>query len=152
MSPTKPLAVDTDTHSQIALLARAWGVSHDEVLRKLLAQFAQLPTAPPAVAGMDVYAIYACTRVEGRYDPVTGALTIEEGPGQGHYKTPSGASAAVLRALRPTVTPIRSGWEFWRIRSTGVPLESIRPDHTRRVTPATPPPATSVGRSSPARH
>ncbi|MFE0380165.1 hypothetical protein ACFW1M_32435 [Streptomyces inhibens] len=152
MSSTKPLAVDTDTHSQIALLARAWGVSHDEVLRKLLAQFAQLPTDPPAAAGMDVYAIYASTRVEGRYDPETGALTIREGPGQGHYKTPSGASAAVLRALRPTVTPIRSGWEFWRIRSTGIPLESVRPDHTRRVTPATPPPGTPAARSSPTRH
>lgn len=152
MPSTEPIAVDTETHAQIALLARAWGVSPEQVLGRLLAQFTQHTPTSPTTAAVPVYAVYASTRIEGQFDPITGALTIKDGPSQGHYKSPSGASAAVLRALRPSVNPFRSGWAFWRVCSTGHPLESIRPDHTRRVTPATPPPAPPASRSAPTRH
>jgi hypothetical protein len=67
------------------------------------------PTPSTAPARVAVYAIYARVLIQGSFDPVNASLTIAEGPGQGHYKSPSGACAAVLRVLHPDIASIRPG-------------------------------------------
>jgi hypothetical protein len=126
MASRPAIPLDPDTYQQITLLARAWGITPAEAVRQLIRHYSDPApgTRPDRVA---VYAIYAQVRVEGTFDPANGSLTIAEGPGRGHYKSPSGASAAVLRALNPDITPIRSGWVFWKIAATGESLATLRP-------------------------
>ncbi|WP_318209540.1 MULTISPECIES: hypothetical protein [unclassified Streptomyces] len=112
----------------------------------------------PAAAQTDadgrvpVYAVYAATRVDALYDTATQSVTIPEGnPGAGAYKSPSGASRAVIEALRPDVLPIRTGWAFWRIASSGQILRTIRPPSATalaaRALPPTAPQAAPAARS-----
>ncbi|MCM2416635.1 hypothetical protein [Streptomyces sp. RKAG293] len=127
---TKSIPVDDVTHSQITLLARAWDVSPGEAVRRLVDHF-QRPspaTAPSTPTGdrVAVHAIYDGVRVPGLYDPTTRALTITEGPAAGAYRTPSGAAAAVLQALKPHVKPNRNGWGFWMVDASGELLQTLR--------------------------
>ncbi|MFF4370399.1 hypothetical protein [Streptomyces sp. NPDC001594] len=136
---TEKIAVDRPTYDRIELLSLAWEVSPGETVRRLLDRFQQQgpgqeqeqPSAPapaaPPLGTVPVHAVYAATRTSGFYDPLTENLTIPAGmPGAGHYKTPSGAAAAVLQALKPTVKPNRNGWGFWVVDETGELLQSIR--------------------------
>lgn len=132
-----PLALDRDTHRQIALLARAWSTTPQGVFHRLLAHFehpatedldvrqalAALAAPPPLIP---VYARYAYTRIDAVFEPTTSSVTVPHGPGEGTYKSPSGASAAVIRALRPDVAPNRTSWSFWRITASGQPLSTLR--------------------------
>ncbi|MEU9396950.1 hypothetical protein AB0D86_44040 [Streptomyces sp. NPDC048324] len=139
---------DADTHQQITLLARAWGIAPQDVFRLLLAHFARTRTAqdeahqaqamPTGPSAIPVYAVYAGTRIEALYDPATASVTIPHGPGEG-IKSPSGASAAVLRALRPGIAPNRTGWSFWRIASSGQPLSTLRTMARINPVPVAPP-------------
>ncbi|MFE9407447.1 hypothetical protein ACFYN0_01385 [Streptomyces sp. NPDC006704] len=85
-----------------------------------------------------MYAIYARTRIEALYDPTTACVTIPRGPGEGIYKSPSGTSTAVLRALRPDISPVRDGWTFWRLASSGGYLRTLRPTARIGTSPGTP--------------
>ncbi|OII62127.1 hypothetical protein BJP40_03735 [Streptomyces sp. CC53] len=149
------VTLDPCTHSLLNLLAKAWNSTPNDAVRQLLVLFAE---AMPAAAQTDadgrvpVYAIYAATRIDALYDTTTQSVTIPEGnPGSGTYKSPSGASRAVIEALRPDVLPIRTGWAFWRITSSGQILRTIRPPSaTALAARAVPPPtpqATSSARS-----
>ncbi len=99
-----------------------------------------------------MYGIYARTRIDALYDPVTSSVTIPSGPGAGHYKSPSGALTAVIQTLRPAVQPNRTGWTFWRITSSGKPISTLRtttdtasaPALVRHPTPPTPPTAVTA--------
>lgn len=42
------------------------------------------------------------------------------------FRSPSGAAKAVVAALKPGVTPNRSGYDFWFVASTGKTLASSR--------------------------
>lgn len=107
----------------------------------------------PAGAPTPVFAIYQRRRIEGYFDPSTGALAIPIGPGAGRYKTPSGAARAVISELRPQVSPIRTGWTFWRLSETGAPLETLRGALPRRAvspgSPALPPISASTTATAP---
>jgi hypothetical protein len=153
-----PFEFDPDTHRHIAILALAWSTTPQGVFHHLLAHFAQSTneqadtrralaapaTPPPPIA---VYARYAATRIDALFDPATSGVTVPHGPGEGFYKSPSGASAAVIRTLRPDVAPNRTGWSFWRITASGQPLSTLRTPARITIYPAavpataaTPPP------------
>ncbi|MGW2838807.1 hypothetical protein ACWCWD_13520 [Streptomyces sp. NPDC001493] len=130
--PNQPLSVDPQTYSQLTLLARAWNVTQEEVVRRLLQHF-QSPDAPLSTnsAGrtdqhIAVHAIYEGVRVDGLYDTAGSSLEIPHGPGAGTYRTPSGAATAVLQALNPKVKPNRNGWSFWIVSESGALLQSLR--------------------------
>lgn len=126
------IRLDTTTYQQVTLLAGAWGLSPAQAVRRLAEHFQQrFAPATGADDGTDdgsvaVHAIYACVRIQGHYHPTTQSLTITEGPGAGHYKSPSGATTAVLRTLRPHIQPNRTGWDFWIINETGERLRTLR--------------------------
>ncbi|WP_328486053.1 hypothetical protein [Streptomyces zaomyceticus] len=143
------MTLDPSTHSLLNLLAKAWNTTPNDAVRQLLALFAE--TMPAAAqtgthGRIPVHAIYAATRVDALYDTATQSVTIPEGnPGSGTYKSPSGASRAVIEALRPNVVSIRTGWAFWRITSSGQILRTIRPPVGHRPCRAGPAPADAAG-------
>ncbi len=125
----------------MTLLARALGTSASESIAHLLDFYTRHSSeTPPRTSTLTpVYAIYDHTRIDGYFDRATGSLAIPAGPGAGQYMSPSGAARAVITALRPQVSPIRTGWHFWRLAESGAQLKTLRgtPAHTR----ATPRPA-----------
>lgn len=116
------------THNQVALLARAWGVSESEAVQRLVEHFQHSTTPKRSDRGgtINVHALYEGVRIEGLYDPATESVTVTSGPAQGRHKSPSGAAAAVLRAQNPKVSASRNGWSFWIITETGSRLQTIR--------------------------
>lgn len=134
MTEQNSVLLDDATHAQVALLARAWGISEGKAVSRLVNHFQQAPTAPSTVPdaaavpdqAVPVHALYSGRRIAGYYTPATRGLSITDGPGAGHYKTPSGAAAAVLQALNPGVNPNRNGWGFWVVNETGEFLQSLR--------------------------
>ncbi|MFD3910089.1 hypothetical protein [Streptomyces sp. NPDC058603] len=147
-SAPQHIHVEPEIHQQVALLARALGITAGETIAHLLHLYAQPAPETPARTNTlaPVYAIYQRRRIEGHFDRSTGALNIPTGPGAGQYKTPSGAARAVITALRPQVSPIRTGWTFWRLAETGAHLEVLRraTAHPRTTTsPPAPPPAST---------
>ncbi|MFE5298108.1 hypothetical protein [Streptomyces sp. NPDC056632] len=147
------VTLDPSTHSLLNLLAKAWNTTPTDAVRQLLVLFAEtMPAAAQTDADgrVPVHAIYAATRVNALYDTATQSVTIPEGnPGAGTYKSPSGASRAVIETLRPDVLPIRTGWTFWRITSSGQVLRTIRPPSaTALAARAVPPPAPQAASSA----
>ncbi|MFH9964883.1 hypothetical protein ACH4PR_26395 [Streptomyces mirabilis] len=130
MTTPPAIALDVETHREITLLARAWGTTPAHAVRQLIDHF-NTPAPGTVPDQIPVYAIYAQVRIDGTFSLATASLTIPGGPGRGHRKSPSGASAAVLRALRPDIAPIRSGWSFWKISTTGERLDTLRPQLRR---------------------
>lgn len=133
------IPVQAEIHRQVALLARALEMTTSETIAHLLQHYAQAAPETPAHTEVlvPVYAIYQRRRIEGQFDRRTGALAILAGPGAGQYKTPSGAARAVVTALRPTVSPIRTGWQFWRLSENGAQLEVLRGGPARtHITPS----------------
>ncbi|MFE0181253.1 hypothetical protein [Streptomyces olivaceus] len=148
-SAPQHLQVETEVHQQVNLLAHALGMTASECISYLPRLYVQPSPETPARTSTPtpVYAIYQRMRIEGHFDSATGALNIPSGPAAGEYKTPSGAARAVIAALRPQVSPIRTGWTFWRLAETGAQLEVLRggPTRTRSTTmPAKSPPANTT--------
>jgi hypothetical protein len=117
------------THQEVTLLAKAWAVDGDTVVRRLLDAFRS--TSPQSEVsqfeGVRVFAIYEGKRTNGLYDAKTGGLTITNGPLEGKsYRTPSGAAAAVVQSMKPAVHPNRNGWTFWWESETASPLQHRR--------------------------
>lgn len=127
-SEPRHIRLQPEIHQQVELLARALGITTSETIAHLLHLYAQpAPETPaPTNTHIPVYAIYQRSRIEGKFDRSTGALHIPTGPGAGQYKTPSGAARAVITSLRPQVSPIRTGWTFWRLAETGAYLAVLR--------------------------
>lgn len=75
-----------------------------------------------------VFALYAGERVDGRYDPGAGTLTIDTPPWSGElFPAPSGAAKAVIRHFKPGAgTASRNGYEFWKLSATREKLSSLR--------------------------
>ncbi|MER6190202.1 hypothetical protein [Streptomyces cyaneofuscatus] len=142
-SEPQHIHVEPEIHQQVELLARALGMTTSETIAHLLHLYAQPASETPARTNTltPVYAIYQRKRVEGHFDRSTGALSIPAGPGAGQYKTPSGAARAVITALHPQVSPVRTGWAFWRLAETGAYLAVLR-GSTAPARTATSPPAT----------
>jgi hypothetical protein len=110
---------------------RAWGTSASDTIDELPDRFLNQPTTPVAPltnpTSIPVQALYEGTLITGEFDATSGRMTITSGPLRGqHFKSPSGAAMAVVRALNPSVHPNRNGWTFWTVSDTGQVLESMR--------------------------
>jgi hypothetical protein len=123
-------------YREIVLLATAWNTTAPEVVSRLVGHYyltnaASVENTPTGDdSGVAVHRVYAGRRVEGRYERATSSVTITSGPLAGQFfRSPSGASAAVVTALNPGVAPSRSGWTFWIVTATGKTLSSIRYQH-----------------------
>jgi hypothetical protein len=125
------LSVSSNTHDRITLLTRAWAVSEDEAIARLLDAF-QDGAQPGRTASNEegqirVHALYDGVRAEGVYHQRTGKLDIVAGPAAGQsFKRPSGAAIAVVQAVNPRVNPNRNGWSFWIVDDDGKTLQSRR--------------------------
>jgi hypothetical protein len=125
------IEVDEGTFRDLSLIARAAGLTRGEAVALLIEQFHQ-SSGSAAIsrsprAGVAVFATYQGQRVEGEFDPATAGLTVTSAPLPGKwFRSPSGAAKAVVAALKPGVTPNRSGYDFWFVTSTGKTLASIR--------------------------
>ena len=119
--------------ADITLLAQAWNITPAEVIERLLDRFKQpwatatLTTTTPGRDSIAVHGVYQGVRVEGEYDLHSTSLTITAGPSAGRrFRTPSAATAAVIRAVNIRVNPNRSGWKFWIVTQSGQRLQSLR--------------------------
>jgi hypothetical protein len=131
----RSISVTDGVHDRIALLARAWGYSDGEVVRRLLDEFSaptrhldsgDLPDESGG-HGVPVHAVYEGNRIEGVFYPGTRRLDITAGVLAGRsFKSPSGAAIAVVQAHNPEVHPNRNGWSFWVVTESGKWLQTIR--------------------------
>jgi negative regulator of replication initiation len=125
----RQLTVSDAIYEQLALLARAWGISASDVVERLLRDFrgTEAEAASAKSQEVAVHAIYAGVRTDGTYDRASQSLTITTGPLAGKtFSKPSGAAVALVAALRPGVHPNRNGWSFWVESSSGKRLQAIR--------------------------
>lgn len=123
-------------HNDLSLLAQAWKLDASGAVQRLIAEFRnggdRAATQPAAVdrgdpTWVEVYADYHGTRVSGQFHTKTKALEITSGVKNPKiHKTVSGAAAAVVAELNPSVDPNRNGWTFWNIAETGETLQQIR--------------------------
>ena len=123
--------IDTGTLRDLTLIANAAGVTHGEAVALLIDRFWRSTNPAPAAVssgtGVTVHATYQGRRIEGEFDPATASLTVTSAPLPGKwFRSPSGAAKAVVAAIKPGVTPNRSGYDFWFVTSTGRTLGSIR--------------------------
>jgi len=125
------IEVDSRTFRELSLIAKAGGLTHGQAVTFLIEEFHRasgpVEAGQTARDGVPVHATYQGQRVEGMFDVATGGLTVKSAPLPGKwFRSPSGAAKAVVAALKPGVTPNRSGYDFWFVTSTGKTLASIR--------------------------
>jgi hypothetical protein len=131
VTAVESIEVDRSTFRDLSLIAGAAGISHGEAVTFLVERFHR-SSSPTGVArsareAVAVFAVYQGHRVEGEFDPTTASLTVTSAPLPATwFRSPSGAAKAVVAALKPGVTPNRSGYDFWFVSSTGKTLASIR--------------------------
>lgn len=127
------ITVSDDGYANVQLLARAWDVTEDEVITRLVDNLASMADSVEEMSGkVAVFAIYQGERVEAVYDTKTRRVEIKTGALAGSFhKSPSGAACAVVKALNPDVAPNRNGWTFWSTED-GRPLFNLRPWVRRR--------------------
>lgn len=129
--PAIPL--DSGTHRQVKLLARAWRISEGGAIARLVEQFQAGPVDDNSAHTdtnadpVPIHATYEGTRVDAVFDAATERVEILKGPLAGQaFKSPSGAAIAVVRSLNPQVQPNRNGWSFWVVNDTGHILQTLR--------------------------
>ena len=115
---------------RLALLARAWGVTEEEALTRVLDDFERsAPTVDRSAREprLPIHAIYEGHRTDALFDPASEHVEIVTGELAGRsYRTPSGAAVDVVRLRNAAVNPNRNGWSFWTITETGDRLVSLR--------------------------
>ena len=125
------ITVDPDTFDAIDKAALYTGQTHDLVIRHLMTKAESALVPPPVVAEyVDIYADYQGIRTHARFNVLTHAITITDGPlaSTKPFKSPSGAAQAVVAHYNPSVKPNRAGWSFWTLDDgTGRLLQTIRP-------------------------
>lgn len=126
------LTVGTRTYDRITDLARAWGISDEAAIVRLIDSWKLASSgAPDETDQVRVHVVYLGERVDGSYHPSTGLMDIVSGPvPKGTGLKPSAAAGEAIRAINEArgkkVTGSRNGWGFWIVTSTGEPLQSIR--------------------------
>jgi hypothetical protein len=121
------------TYDRITDLARAWGISDEAAIIRLIDFWKQASSGTQDEAdNVRVHVVYLSERVDGIYHPSTGLMDIISGPApRATGLKPSPAAGEVIRSINgargKTVTGSRNGWGFWTVTVTGEPLESIRP-------------------------
>jgi hypothetical protein len=117
------------THERLTDIASAWGVSEDAAIVKLIDHWKGTTSAPAVDSGDEVriHALYGGQRADGIYRRSTKCIDVISGPGAGCVGLkPSPATAEVIKAVNPKVSPSRNGWSFWIINQNDQPLQTIR--------------------------
>jgi hypothetical protein len=124
------ISLTAGTAERLRLLSRAWSVTEDDAVSRLLDEFTggqDEPTTKALNRAVSVHAIYEGERILGRFQPESGKVEIDSAPCAGRsFRTPSGAAIAVVQAMNPRVNPNRNGWSFWIVTDTGKTLQSLR--------------------------
>ncbi len=121
------IEVSDETYRRLALLAAPWHTTVGDAVARLIADLITRDANAEDRTTVAVHGVYAGTRVAATFDPATHVVTITSGPLAGRsFTTPSGARAAVVRLLNPSVSPVGNGWNFWIITDTGARLRTLR--------------------------
>lgn len=127
------VTLDNETYAMVMFAARVGSMSPAEVIRK--AVVTSVPTKQDSSAGTgrpshqkhQIHMVYLRQRISGEIDAATGRVTITSGPLSGKsYKSPSGASMAVVRSINPDRSRSESnGWRDWIDDATGRPIGEV---------------------------
>ncbi len=121
------------THDRITDLARAWGISDEAAIVRLIDFWKQTSSgAQDEADSVRVHVVYLGERADGIYHPSTGLIDIISGPAPAATGLkPSRAAGEVIRSVNKargkTVGGSRNGWDFWTVTATGEPLKFIQP-------------------------
>jgi hypothetical protein len=125
--------LDQSTYDAIDLAARITGMSHSQVIARLVQQSKPVPSPRLTASAADdqsigIYADYEGHRTAAIFHQLTKRIDITGGPLAGHsFKSPSSAARAVVAHYKPEVSPHRNGWTFWTVGDgSGRILQSIR--------------------------
>jgi hypothetical protein len=127
--PDVNVNVSPSTNERLTDFASAWGISPDAAIVKLIDHFKATTSAPAADSSDEVriHALYGGQRADGIYHRSTKCIDIVSGPGAGCVGLkPSPATAEVIKAVNPDVSPSRNGWLFWLLSQNSQPLQTIR--------------------------
>ena len=106
-------------------LAKDAGLTPGEVVDRLIRAFTAghaNPARPTAV-----HAVYLGARTDATFTPANGLVVITSGPLTGRrYRTPGAARSAVITAADPGASPAGSGWDFWTLTDSNLPLRTLR--------------------------
>src|SRR5689334_20493942 len=123
------IEVDPKTAEYLAYHAAVERISTGEAVARLVARVLQMQpdTAGDPPEPVPIHADYAGERIRALFHPGPGGIEITTGDLAGTtYRTPSQAARAVVHSIREEVSANRSGWTFWMVTATGVPLQAIR--------------------------
>ena len=126
------LTISTRTYDRITDLARAWGITDEAAIVRLIDSWKRASTGSRDDEDqVRVHVVYLGERVEGIYHPSTSLMDIVSGPvPSATGLKPSPAAGVVIRAINKArgrrVTGSRNGWGFWIVTATGELLQSIR--------------------------
>lgn len=111
--------LDQSTYDAIDLAARITGMSHSQVVSRLVQQCKVAPSrtemAPDVEnRAIDIYVDYEGHRTTALFHQLTNRVDVVGGPLAGQsFKSPSSAARAVVAYYKPEVSPQRNGWTFW---------------------------------------
>jgi hypothetical protein len=126
------ITLSPHTHDRITDLARAWGISDEAAIIRLIDAWKDARSDPQEDADqVRIHVVYRGERVDGVYHPSTGLIDLTSGPvSKATGLKPSPAAGEVIRAINKMkgkdVTGSRNGWSFWVVTATGELLQSIR--------------------------
>ncbi|MGN6252014.1 MAG: hypothetical protein ACTHNS_09415 [Marmoricola sp.] len=126
------ITVDQATYDALHLAARLTGMTHSQVVARLVQQSKAASDAGPTEVNNDdtvlIFADYEGHRTSARFNRLTTRIDIADGPLSGEsFKSPSSAARAVVAHYKPDVNPHRNGWSFWMLADgSGAFLQSIR--------------------------
>ena len=126
------ITIDQATYEALDLAARLTGMSHSQVVARLVQQSKSPGGARTTHVGEDqtvpIFADYEGHRTNARFNRLTKRIDITDGPLSGEsFKSPSSAARAVVTLYKPGVNPHRNGWSFWMLTDgSDAFLQSIR--------------------------
>lgn len=126
------ITVDQPTYEAVDLAARLTGMTHSQVMARLVQQSKSARPSTPGADDQttDIFADYEGHRTNARFSGLTNRIDIVDGPLSGQsFKSPSSAARAVVAHYKPGVNPHRNGWSFWVLADgSGALLQSVRTD------------------------
>ena len=139
------IPIDESTYALIRYGAQLGGITEQEFVRAAVLAYRPLMGLDPVPNDpwdpLPVYGTYLRQRTDGEFVRATSRLTVTTGPLAGTtYPNPTAASRAVVRAINPDrASGHTDGWRFWRVQTTGKPLDTVRTRGGVAPVPADPP-------------
>lgn len=148
------IPIDESTYALIRYGAQLGGITEQEFVRAAVLAYRPVSGLDEPIPNdpwdpLPVYGTYLKQRTDGEFVRATSRLTVTTGPLAGTtYPNPTAASRAVVRALNPErASGHTDGWRFWRIQTTGKPLDTVRSRGRTPVAPELEPPEPAAGPS-----